>query len=149
MKKALPKTEIEPNMLDPDVRFLLANERTLLAWVRTALALVAGGLALTQFGEQSKSKSIIGIIGIGTGAIMTLTGLVRFRAADSAIRKGQLPATGRGPQLQVVGVSALAIVLVAIELFNILYGIFADCRAFQLAGRRRPKNRSGRGGNFN
>ena len=36
---AVAKTD--PEMLDPDVRFLLANERTLLAWVRTALAVLA------------------------------------------------------------------------------------------------------------
>jgi putative membrane protein len=108
----------DSDLLDPDVRFLLANERTLLAWVRTSLALLAGGLALTQFGDRATSKSIIGIIVILMGAIMTYVGLVRFRAADTAIRKGQLPDAGQGPQLQVLGVIVLAVVLIVVEFIS-------------------------------
>jgi putative membrane protein len=106
-------------MLDPDIRFLLANERTLLAWVRTALALIVGGLALTQFGDTS-TTSLVGITVILTGAIMTLIGLARFKSADKAIRKGQLPASGYGPQLQVIAVVTLTLVLITIEVFKII-----------------------------
>ena len=106
-------------MLDPDVRFLLANERTLLAWVRTALALLAGGLALTHFSEDSNLNSIIGMIVIFMGAIMALTGLIRFREADKAIRKGQLPAAGQGPYLQVIAVISLSVILIVIELLSV------------------------------
>lgn len=110
----------DKSQLDPDVRFLLANERTLLAWVRTALAMIAGGLALTQFGDKTGTKSVIGITVIAMGAVMTLVGLLRFRAADKAIREGELPADGRGPQFQVLGVIALAAVLVVIELSSLV-----------------------------
>lgn len=106
-------------MLDPDVRFLLANERTLLAWIRTALALIVGGLALTQFGN-SYSTSYVGIIVIFMGAVMTLIGLARFKSADTAIRKGQLPIAGQGPQIQVMAVVTLSLVLIAIEIFKII-----------------------------
>ena len=34
----------------PDVRFLLANERTLLAWLRTGLTVMALGFVVARFG---------------------------------------------------------------------------------------------------
>ncbi len=40
--------ESDPVADPPDLRFVLANERTFLAWTRTALALIGAGLALTQ-----------------------------------------------------------------------------------------------------
>jgi putative membrane protein len=102
-------------MLDPDVRFLLANERTLLAWVRTALALIGGGLALTQLGNGA-SRPGFGLGAIAMGAAMAMVGYARYRAADRAIRSGRLPKNGRGPAIQVAGVVALAMVLVAVIL---------------------------------
>lgn len=120
MKQANTTEQKDLEMLDPDVRFLLANERTLLAWVRTALALLAGGLAFTQFGVATSSTSIVGIVVLAMGAVMTLLGLIRFRAADTAIRKGELPVAGRGPQFQVLAVIALAVVLIMIELSSLV-----------------------------
>lgn len=117
--KKLPEIN-ENELLDIDIRFLLANERTLLAWVRTGLALIAGGIALTQLGEQAMQKSIAGIIVIFMGGVMTLIGLIRFKSADHAIRRGHLPEVGRGPQFQVVAVISLAVILISIELISIL-----------------------------
>jgi putative membrane protein len=105
--------------LDPDVRFLLANERTLLAWVRTALALIAGGLALTQFGGMSTTRTLFGAGAVLFGAGMAALGYVRFKAADSAIRTGQLPDIGRGPLLQVTGVVFIALFVAGIELVRL------------------------------
>lgn len=105
--------------LDPDVRFLLANERTLLAWIRTALALLAGGLALSQLGKASTSKSIA-IIGIlAMGGLMVLLGYVRFRAADTAIRAHKLPAEGKGPLIQVIAVLVFVVLLIGLEAHNL------------------------------
>lgn len=106
-------------MLDVDVRFLLANERTLLAWVRTALALMAGGLVLTQL-DDSTARVVFGIIAIMAGATMATIGYVRFRSADEAIRQGRLPDPGRGPVLQVIGVIIFAIFIALVELFNLV-----------------------------
>ena len=106
----------ENGNLDPDVRFLLANERTLLAWVRTALALIAGGIALTQFGDRTEIQVALGVFIIMIGAFMAVVGYFRFRAADKAIRAGRLPALGYGHIFQVGGVIGFAIVLAAIEL---------------------------------
>ena len=77
--------------MDPDVRFLLANERTLLAWIRTAIAVIAGGVALMQFGGGSAVHTIIGISAILLGGALASIGYIRFRGADKAIRCGELP----------------------------------------------------------
>jgi len=77
--------------LDPDIRFLLANERTLLAWIRTAIAVIAGGVALTQFGGDSSVRTITGIAAILFGGSIAFIGYARFRNADKAIRRGELP----------------------------------------------------------
>lgn len=110
--------ENENNKLDPDVRFLLANERTLLSWVRTSLTIQAVGLALTQFNSTPGSRSI-GIIIILLGASLALVGYSRFRAADRAIRHNHLPDQGHGPRLQVAGVVAVALILVVTEAFSL------------------------------
>ncbi|HSX32315.1 MAG TPA: hypothetical protein VLF43_03570 [Candidatus Saccharimonadales bacterium] len=46
-------------------------------------------------------------------------GYVRFQGADYAIRHGHLPAAGRGPKLQVIGVLAFAAILIIIELVTL------------------------------
>jgi putative membrane protein len=107
-------------MLDPDVRFLLANERTLLAWVRTALAVIAGGLALTQLGTDSSARVILGAGAVVFGASMAALGYIRFRIADQAIRIGSLPDIGHGPLLQVAGVVALAGAIVLAEIIHLI-----------------------------
>lgn len=104
-------------MLDPDVRFLLANERTLLAWVRTGLALMAGGLALTQLGSNPFTRFGLGALAVAIGALMAINGYIRYVAADKAIRAARLPAAGRGPLMQVVAVIAFAITVIIIEVW--------------------------------
>lgn len=108
------------NKLDPDVRFLLANERTLLAWLRTALALLAGGLALTQFGNPTTYKSIAAIGVLVMAGLMVILGYVRFRVADAAIRAHKLPATGKGPILQVIAVLLFVGLMVGVELTHLV-----------------------------
>lgn len=101
--------------IDPDVRFLLANERTLLAWIRTGLALQAGGFALAHFASGNESGRIAGILAILFGGLMAIIGYSRFRAADRAIRRGELPKQGRGPTIEVIVVVFTALVLAAVE----------------------------------
>lgn len=109
----------EPGRLDVDARFLLANERTLLAWVRTSLTLLAAGvgtLALVQ--DRWRTGPGIGLLAVGVAA--ALAGLLRYRSADLAIRRGVLPPAGQGPVLLAgaVAVLALSIIMlsVAVEL---------------------------------
>lgn len=104
------------DMLDPDVRFLLANERTLLAWVRTSLTLIAGGIAFIHFTKSdSGAVAWIGIMTILLGSVMSLIGLQRFMRAEIAIRAGRLPATGKGPMIQVLLVILFAAALILLE----------------------------------
>ncbi len=107
------------HMLDPDTRFLLANERTLLAWVRTALALMAGGLAFTQIGAKTLAQTSLGLIVILSGALVAVTGYQRYLAADIAIRAGRLPGAGHGPGLQVAGIVFLAFGLAVTRLLGV------------------------------
>ena len=97
---------------DPDVRFLLANERTLLAWIRTSIALQAGGLALAHFSSHQLAQRIFSVLIIALGGWIALTGYMRFRAADRAIRKAQLPSIGNAPFLQASSVVLIAVILI-------------------------------------
>lgn len=105
--------------LDPDARFLLANERTLLAWIRTAVAVMAGGIALTQLGNDSAYRNVTGIAAILLGSFMAFVGYIRFRTADKAIRRGELPPTGSEPIIQVGGIAVIAVTLVVTRLVGI------------------------------
>jgi inner membrane protein YidH len=113
------KKQARSKHLDPDARFLLANERTLLAWIRTSLAVMAGGVALTQLGDNSRARSIIGITAIVLGGFMASVGYLRFKAADKAIRQGELPPAGSEPFLQVGGIILIALALVLTHLFGV------------------------------
>lgn len=110
----------ETVMLDPDVRFLLANERTLLAWVRTGLTLQAGGFALAHFGGSTASSRIAGIAAIICGGVIAVVGYNRFKAADKAIRNHQLPANGKGPALEVITVVLIAFLLAALQAVELI-----------------------------
>lgn len=108
------------DMLDPDVRFLLANERTLLAWVRTGLTLQAGGFALLHLAEKTSSNIATGTAAILLGGILAIVGYNRFKAADKAIRAHRLPPAGKGPAMQVIAVVAIGVILAIIQLINLL-----------------------------
>ena len=109
----------ENDRLDPDARFLLANERTLLAWVRTALAVLAGGFALIQLADDSATQSAIGIAVVILGACMTVVGYTRFKTADKAIRNGELPPSGIEPVIQTGIIIIIATSLVITHLLGI------------------------------
>jgi putative membrane protein len=107
-------------MIDPDVRFLLANERTLLAWVRTGLTLQAGGFALAHFSGGSASGKLSGVIAILCGGVIAVIGYNRFKAADKAIRSHRLPTNGKGPALEVIIVVGIAFLLAAVQVFSLI-----------------------------
>lgn len=103
--------------LDVDVRFLLANERTLLAWIRTGLTVLAGGAAVAFIYINSLMGTVVGISTILFGGVLTWIGYLRYRQADTAIRNGELPDTGRDGLFVVIAVIVFAIALVAIRAF--------------------------------
>lgn len=104
-------TNAEKN--DVDARFLLANERTLLAWIRTSLAIEAGGIALIGLHSE---KKYLGLSIVLLGAVVSFIGYHRFRAADKAIRAQQLPPSGLGSAVQLLGVVTVAIVICVVQL---------------------------------
>ena len=95
-----------------DARYLLANERTLLAWIRTAITLEAGGVALTQFVDEVGVA--FGAVAILAGCASAMVGYVRYRRAEQAIRRGELPSIGRGPLVETVAVVTLGAALVVV-----------------------------------
>jgi putative membrane protein len=107
---------------EPDARFLLANERTLLAWVRTALTLQAAGIGVLQFVTRVEAREGIGLGLLTLGAVTGLVGYRRYRNADRALRRGQLPPAGIAPQLVALAVVALSVVLVTAYLVAELTG---------------------------
>src|SRR5689334_7147461 len=111
--------KINEESLDPDARFLLANERTFLAWMRTALAVLVGGIALTQLGHDSTTQGVVGMTVIFLGGFMMLVGYLRFHAADRAIRLGELPKVGREPIIQTVAIIGVAFMLIVTHLLGI------------------------------
>jgi putative membrane protein len=98
--------------LDPDLRFLLANERTLLAWLRTGLALQAGGLAVLQFAPRTSGRTPLGVTLLLLGVACELGGWWRYRATDRAIRAGHLPKAGFLPDVVIFVTVVLSILLV-------------------------------------
>jgi putative membrane protein len=98
----------------PDLRFVLANERTLLAWIRTALALQAGGLGVLQFITGLGPRRVVGIALLILGAGTGLAGYRRYRAADRALRTGAPPPAGRALDVVALSVVAVAVVLAVV-----------------------------------
>ncbi len=99
------------NNLDIDIRFLLANERTLLAWIRTGLTLIAGGVAVAFIATESRAGIVAGAGAIAFGGLLSIIGYIRYIQADHAIKHGELPATGIGGLLVVVGVILFSVAL--------------------------------------
>ncbi|PUA82288.1 YidH family protein [Nocardioides currus] len=95
-------------MIEPDIRFTLANERTFLAWVRTAIGLIGAGVAVFHLLDQSAATTILSVVLLASGALTGLVGFVHFRAADLAIRAGE-----RLPTNHVVFVLLTAAILLA------------------------------------
>ena len=87
--------------------------------MRTALALIAGGVALGQFVVVAGARELVtflGIFAIGLGAIVAVLGIVQWRRADRAMRKGtrmdsSLPVMIIGVMLAVFAL-AIALLLV-------------------------------------
>ena len=88
----------------PDIRSLLANERTLLAWIRTSVALMAFGFVIAKFRvflAIAGLKHQVQVTGLGLyrlmGAGLVVLGVItlflsslRFRRIDQAIREDKV-----------------------------------------------------------
>ena len=96
---------------EPDIRFLLANERTFLAYERTAVGLVAAALAVFHLIDPSWAQRLLGVLLVGCAVIAAGGGWLRFRQADRAIRQGRdLPPT---LPVNALALGVLAMIVVA------------------------------------
>jgi putative membrane protein len=100
-------------MTEPDVRFSLANERTLLAYQRTAIGLIAAAVAVVHFLDEEVLALVLAGILLASGAVAAVGGLLRFHAADRAIRDGRPLPEGRTPLLLTGGL-VLCLVVAAV-----------------------------------
>ena len=97
-------------MVDPDIRFTLANERTFLAWLRTAIGLVAAGVASFHLLDTSASTVALSLVLLAAGAMSVLVGFLHFRLADRAIRSGESLPTNTAVIAVMTGAVLLAVV---------------------------------------
>jgi putative membrane protein len=103
----------------PDSRFTQANERTFLAWIRTALAFIGGGLAIEQFLDSGREARLaVSVPLILLGGFLGVAGYVRWRTAETAIRRREDLPPSRIPALLAVAfvllmIGALALVIVS------------------------------------
>ena len=105
--------------MEPDPRFVLANERTLLAWARTSLAFIAGGLAVANLLPAAAVPGGRGLLGVAlaiVGALMAVGGYVRWWRADRALRADQPLPTTVLPLLLTGAVVAVALAAAGIAL---------------------------------
>src|SRR5690349_17862647 len=98
---------------EPDPRFTLANERTFLAWIRTALALIAGGVALEALALpiQPALRLVASFILLGLGLLVPALAWTTWGRVERALRHGQPLPGSRVALPVVVGVAAVAAVL--------------------------------------
>jgi len=92
-------------VVDPDVRFSLANERTLLAYQRTGVGLLAAAVAVAHFLTGALAVVIAGAFSV-TAVVAVVGGYVNYRRTDRAIEAGR-----RMPRSPVVHVLTLALLV--------------------------------------
>jgi putative membrane protein len=99
---------------EPDPRFTLANERTFLAWIRTALALIAGGVALeaVSLPIQPTLRLTASIILLGLGLLVPVLAFITWGRVESALRHHRPLPGSRVALPLVVGVAAVAALLI-------------------------------------
>lgn len=113
--------DAEADLLDVDVRFSYANERTFLAWNRTALALMTAGLAVTQLlppFDFPGGRQMIGLPLIGLGILVAIASLLQWRRNEMAMRRGQALPPSLLPMLVAAVVAVSAVVAFVLAVVN-------------------------------
>jgi putative membrane protein len=110
---------------EPDYRFTLANERTFLAWQRTSLGLLAAAVALVQLVPELAVPGARRLLGIGLAALAIFTsgmGLVRWRQADRAMRRGEPLPHHPTPGFLAVGLIVLGLLALGLVIAKAVTG---------------------------
>jgi putative membrane protein len=98
---------------EPDVRFVLANERTFLAWNRTALALIATGVAATQLLPSLNvvgGRRLLGLPLIVLGAAVAAMSYRHWLANGRAMQRGEPLPRSPLPVVLSVGVGLVGVI---------------------------------------
>ena len=117
--------ETGPEECEPDYRFTLANERTFLAWQRTALGLLAAAVALVQLVPELTVPGARRALGAGLAVLAILTsamGLLRWRQADHAMRRGEPLPRHPTPAYLAVGLSLVGLVALGLVIAKVVMG---------------------------
>ncbi|OBG19363.1 YidH family protein [Mycobacterium sp. 852002-51057_SCH5723018] len=117
--------ETGPEEREPDYRFTLANERTFLAWQRTALGLLAAAVALVQLVPELTVPGARRVLGAGLAVLAILTsamGLLRWRQADHAMRRGEPLPRHPTPAYLAVGLSVVGLVALGLVIAKAVLG---------------------------
>ena len=110
---------------EPDYRFTMANERTFLAWQRTALGLLAAAVALVQLVPELTVPGARSSLGVGLAVLATLTsamGLMRWRQADRAMRRGDPLPRQPTPAYLAVGLSVVGLIALGLVIAKAVIG---------------------------
>lgn len=103
--------------VEPDPRYVLANERTFLAWIRTGIAFIAGGIALSAIPlnmDESLRKGLA-VIALAIGALLALWAWFSWMRVERAMRKQEpLP---NSPMLVILSGAILAFAVIAVIAF--------------------------------
>jgi putative membrane protein len=124
-RPAGPEGPAGPTETEPDYRFTLANERTFLAWQRTSLGLLAAAVALVQLVPELAIPGARRLLGIGLAALAIFTsamGLVRWRQADRAMRRGEPLPHHPTPGFLAVGLIVLGILALGLVIAKAVTG---------------------------
>ncbi|UXA14521.1 DUF202 domain-containing protein [Mycobacterium sp. SMC-8] len=109
--------EGDSDLLEPDYRFTLANERTFLAWQRTALGLLAAAVAVVQFLPELASPGLRHALGAAVGLLAMVTaaaGLHRWHQVDHAMRRDRPLPRPRTPICLTVGLLVVGVTTVGV-----------------------------------
>jgi putative membrane protein len=110
---------------EPDYRLIFANERTFLAWQRTALGLLAAAVALVQLVPELTIPGARRSLGVGLAMLAVLTsgmGLLRWRQADRAMRRGDPLPRQPSPVYLAVGLILVGIIALALVIAKAVMG---------------------------
>ncbi|MGZ4584698.1 MAG: YidH family protein [Mycobacterium sp.] len=102
---------------EPDYRYTFANERTFLAWQRTALGLLAAAVALVQLVPELAVPGARRVLAVGLAVLAVFTsgmGLLRWKQADRAMRRGEPLPRHPTPAYLAVGLSVVGLVALAL-----------------------------------
>ncbi|CAN3127165.1 YidH family protein [Mycobacterium sp. smrl_JER01] len=109
--------EQDSDLIEPDYRFTLANERTFLAWQRTALGLLAAAVAVVQFLPELGVPGLRHALGGAVGVLAMLTagaGLHRWYQVDHAMRRDRALPRPRTPIYLTVGLLVVGLTTVGL-----------------------------------